>query len=222
MKFHCMVTLGIVLTSVGVSFSGAAAQGQDCEEPGIAMLLLAGAPPSKGPSDARITIVEFMDFECPHCHDLARWAANLPPEEANSIRIVIRQKPLAFHPWAREAAMLSACVEAQDKRAFWKLHDFLFDHQDDLTGENLKARALNFVTEDLHINPGSINACLEHHGYEASLDRDRQLADQLKIRATPTIFINGKRYEGFHSAEDLKEAIDAAMRHRQEAGSGCK
>jgi protein-disulfide isomerase len=137
--------------------------------------------------------------------------ATLPAEEAHAIRIIIRHKPLLFHTWAREAATVSICVDSQDPDAFWKLHDFVFAQQNELTAENVKPRLLQFVTEELHIDRRAVNACLESHGYEDTLARDHQLVEQFNIRETPTVFVNGRRYVGLKSAEDLKLAIDAAL-----------
>ena len=211
MRLHRLARLGIVFTGLALSLAGAAAPGQDRPEPETMKVLVAGSPPSKGPIHALVTVVAFVDFQCPSCRELSQSMATLPAEEAHAIRIIIRHKPLLFHTWAREAATVSICVDSQDPDAFWKLHDFVFAQQNELTAENVKPRLLQFVTEELHIDRRAVNACLESHGYEDTLARDHQLVEQFNIRETPTVFVNGRRYVGLKSAEDLKLAIDAAL-----------
>jgi protein-disulfide isomerase len=111
--------------------------------------------------------------------------------------------------------------EAQDHGAFWKLADFLFAHQNDLTGENFDARVLPFLSDELHLNPAAIKSCIEKGEYEKALSEDERLATQYDVRKTPTFFVNGERFVGFRSAEDLKRVIDAALgaTENQPAGS---
>jgi protein-disulfide isomerase len=183
--------------------------------------LLAGSPPSRGPVDAPVTIVEFADYECPSCRRFAEVLAQLPESEAPKLRVVFRRHPFSFHAWARRAAAASICADAQDHGAFRKLSDFLFAHQDDLTAENFDARVLPFVSDELHLNPAAIKSCHEKGEYEKALSEDERLAAQYEVRKTPTFFVNGRRFVGFRSAGDLRRAIDAALAttHNPPAGS---
>jgi protein-disulfide isomerase len=171
--------------------------------------LLAGSPPSRGPADAPVAIIEFVDFECPTCRRFAEALAQLP--ERAKLRLVFRHHPFSFHEWARKAAAASICVDAQDHGAFWKLADFLFAHQGELTGENFDARVLPFLSDELHLNPAAVKSCLEKGEYEKALSEDERLAAQYDVRKTPMFFVNGRRFVGFRSAEELKSVIDAAL-----------
>lgn len=179
--------------------------------------LLAGTPPFRGPADAPVTVVEFVDFQCPDCRHFAGMMVELPEPEASNIRVVLRQHPFSFHAWARKAAAMSICVGAQDDGAFWKLSDSLFAHQDELTAENFDSRLLPFVKGDLHLDPQTIKSCIDKGGYETALLQDEGLSRQFSIRETPTVFVNGRRFAGFRSIEDLKRAIDAALAEAQKA-----
>jgi protein-disulfide isomerase len=137
--------------------------------------------------------------------------AELPAKEASDVRLVLRHRPLSFHDWARKAAMMSICVEAQDEGAFWKLPGFLFSHQAQLTATNLEPQLLQFAKEDLHLNSEAITACMDRRGYENALEIDDHLAVQFGIHETPTVFVNGRRYAGFRSSDDLKRAINDAL-----------
>jgi protein-disulfide isomerase len=173
--------------------------------------LLAGSPPSRGPADAPATIIEFVDFECPSCGRFAEVLAGLPGGEAQKLRVVFRQHPLAFHTWARRAAAASICVDAQDHEAFWKLADFLFAHQDELRRDKFDARVLPFLSDELHLDSAAVKSCIEKGGYEKALSGDERLAAQYDVRKTPTFFVNGQRFVGFRSAEYLSRAIEAAL-----------
>lgn len=178
---------------------------------GMMSMLLAGSPPYRGPANAPVTMVEFVDFQCPSCRSSAEALTQLPGSEAKRLRLVFRHHPFSFHAWARKAAATSICVDVQDHGAFWEFADFLFAHQDDLTGGNFDARVLPFLSDELHLNPAAIKSCLDQGEYKKALSEDEQLAVQYDVRKTPTFFVNGQRFVGYRGAEELKSAIDAAL-----------
>jgi len=186
------------------------AQARPKAEPVAMDALLAGSPPSRGPTRAPVTIVEFVDFQCPDCRHFAERMAELPAEETSRIRVVLRQHPFSFHAWARKAAAMSICVEREDHGAFWKLSDFLYAHQGELTDKNFESRLLPFVKDELHLDPQTVESCVDKSQYETALLQDERLAKQFNIQKTPTVFVNGRRFTGFRSTEDLGKAIDAA------------
>lgn len=186
------------------------AQAPPKAEPVTMNALLAGSPPFRGPTHAPVTIVEFVDFQCPDCRHFAERMAELPAEETSMIRVVLHQHPFSFHAWARKAAAMSICVDREDHGAFWKLSDFIYAHQGELTEENFDPRLLPFVKDDLHLDPETVKSCIDKNGYETALIKDRELARQFNIRATPTVFVNGRKFIGFRSTGDLRKAIDAA------------
>jgi protein-disulfide isomerase len=177
------------------------------------MTLLAGTPPSRGPVDAPVTLVEFADFQCPYCARLVGVLSGLTAEEAGKIRVVFRQLPLRVHPWAREAAMIGVCVDSRDHGAFWKLYDFIYSRQTSFVGADVKPRLLQFIKDDLQLNPDAINTCLDQHQYEQTLTRDEELAKHFEVGMTPTVFVNGRRF--FGSFAELKVAIQAALASAQ-------
>ena len=100
---------------------------------------------------------------------------------------------------------MSVCADTEDRGAFWKLSNFLFAQQDDLTVENFQPRTLQFVKDELHLDPEAIKPCLGKGEYEKALLQDEELAKQFSIHETPTVFVNGRRFAGFRSTEDLSE-----------------
>ncbi len=96
-----------------------------------------GNSPSMGPEDAKITLIEFADFECPSCRQLDRVLRDYLPAHPE-IRLVFKHFPLKeIHPWAMTAAIATQCVYQQNKAAFWKMHDDIFDAQDQINPTNV-------------------------------------------------------------------------------------
>jgi protein-disulfide isomerase len=185
-------------------------------------LLLNGNPPARGTRDAQVTIVEFADFQCPFCRNFAEMLQQLDQQDMARVRVVFRQMPLQQHPWAQQAAIISTCVDFQSPEAFWKLHDFIYTNQPVLNSQNLQSTLFQFARDKLHIDSGVINSCIEHRMYEGALNADQELSKQLNVRATPTIFVNGRKYIGMRSVDQLKAAIDHASGNqttRDDAGA---
>ncbi len=145
-------------------------------------------------------------ISAPYCKRFAGFLDDLTPEERAKLQITYRQLPLNIHSWAQDAAALSACVALQDKAAFWKLHDFLFSNQQALSKETLVGKALEFLSQDKAVDPQRVTSCLAEKAFQESLQRDQQLAMDLGINSTPTIFLNGGRIS-VRSVDDLRKAM---------------
>src|SRR6185312_17457871 len=95
--------------------------------------------PCRGPADAPVTIVEFSDFECPHCAMARPMLEQLVDVEQGKVRFCFKPFPLTMHPHSEPAA--EAAMYAQEHGKFWELHDLLFENQQALENENLKTYA---------------------------------------------------------------------------------
>ncbi len=166
-------------------------------------------------------MVVFSDFQCPYCRRFAGFLNDLTPEERQKLQITYRQLPLNIHSWAQDAAALSACVALQDNAAFWKLHDFLFANQQELTKETVAGKALEFLSQEKAVDPNKVTSCLTEKGYQESLRRDQQLAMDLGIQGTPTVFLNGRRVS-VRSIEDLRKALQTAEAEGAAADAGSR
>ena len=133
----------------------------------------------------------------------------LSADERAKLQITYRQLPLNIHAWAQDAAAVSACAALQDTSAFWKLHDFYFTRQQDFSKETLVDKSLEFLGRETPVEASKVRSCLAEKGYQESLQRDEQLAMDLGITGTPTIFLNGRRVS-VRSIEDLRAAILSA------------
>lgn len=170
-------------------------------------------------STAPVKLVVFSDFQCPYCKRFSEIVHQLTVEERSEVQIVYRQLPLSIHAWARDAVELTECAAMQDKGAFWKLHDFLFVQQEELSKETLRSKALDFLLRETTISSKAILACLNEKSFEGLLRQDEQLAMDLGINATPSVFVNGRRMN-IRSVDDLRSALRTAVAENSQA-TGC-
>lgn len=154
-----------------------------------------GGSPTKGPAEASVTLVEFSDFECPHCRAL--WAAMKAVEARYpQIRIVYKDFPLTnIHPWAQTAALGGRCAFEQSPAAFWKVEDSIFDNQDMLTPENVWDKLVEFAT-GAGLNADAFKACLASPEAAKAVDASHAEGVALGVDSTPTVYINGRPLVG--------------------------
>jgi protein-disulfide isomerase len=163
-----------------------------------------------GDEKASVKMVVFSDFQCPYCKRFSSVLNELTGEERAQVQVIYRQLPLNIHSWARDAAALTICVALEDKSVFWKLHDFIFAHQEEISKETLQGKVMDFITHETSINAKAVAACLDQKSFEDRLHRDEQLAMELGVTSTPSVFLNGRRIS-VQSVEDLRNALRTAQ-----------
>jgi protein-disulfide isomerase len=151
----------------------------------------------RGPAGAPVTLLEYADFECPFCgrafHELKRLERGL----RDRIRFVFRHFPLSqMHPRATLAAEAAEAAGAQDK--FWEMHDTLFSNQGALGPD-----ALLVYARRLRLDVDRFSRDLDEHRYLPKVRRDFLEGVRSGVNGTPTIFINGTRWDGPYTAEAL-------------------
>ncbi|MEE9207189.1 MAG: thioredoxin domain-containing protein [Gemmatimonadota bacterium] len=162
--------------------------------------------PSKGPSDAPVTIVEFGDFECPFCYRLLESLNQVDATYGDKVRLVYRQFPLnSIHPHAQKAAEASLCAAEQGR--FWELHDDMFLDQTRLRVRDLKAAAVR-----LGMDGERFNSCLDSGKYVAEIATDVEAGMRLGINGTPALYINGRFLLGAQPFEVIATIIDDELR----------
>ncbi len=160
--------------------------------------------PGKGPANARVTIVEFADFQCPYCSKASDIVKKVAADYPADVRLVFRHFPLSTHPLAPKAAEASACAGEQGH--FWEYHDHLFANPRELDETALKAHA---VTLGLDVKP--FVECLESGRMKAAVEKDRKAGEALGINGTPAFFINGLPMAGAQPEEAFRKAIDREL-----------
>ncbi len=157
--------------------------------------------PQRGPSTAKVTIVEFSDFQCPFCARVIPTLEQLRADYPNDVRILFRHNPLPFHDNAALAAEATVAAEVQGK--FWEMHDKLFNDQKDLD-----RAALELHAAELGLDGKAFRAALDGHTGKANVDNDLALGGRLGVRGTPSFFINGRPVIGAQPIEAFKKIID--------------
>jgi protein-disulfide isomerase len=172
---------------------------------------LDGAP-SRGPVDAKVTVVEFSDFECPFC--ARAWEVfekEVYPQYGDKVRFVFKQMPLTqIHPFSEDAAVASMCALQQGNDQFWKLYNGLFAKQNELNKENLPAK-VEEIAAAAGLDVPKLKECLQARKGLDAVKADQQEAAAVGVTSTPTFFVNGRRVQGAQDANAFKQAIDQAL-----------
>jgi len=174
-------------------------------------IALDGAPVRGNPA-ATVTIVEYVDFQCPFCARAHKTIEEqVLKQYGDRVRFAVKHLPLAsIHPWAEPAALAAACARQQSPDGFWTLYDFFFRNQNALTKDNLRDRAVG-AARDAGLDVPQFEACFDSQAAMAAVKADESEAEALGVRSTPTFFVNGRKLEGALPFETLKAAIDAAL-----------
>lgn len=146
--------------------------------------------PSIGPADAKLTIVEFLDYQCPYSGEESAIVRSLTNSYKDSVRFIIRDFPIqALHPDAVAGAEAAGCAEAQGK--FWQMHDRLFALKGRMTRADIDSAALQSGL-DMDV----FAACLDVHARLDEIQRDATDGVAAGVGGTPTFFFNGSKVEG--------------------------
>jgi protein-disulfide isomerase len=160
--------------------------------------------PSKGPSSAPVTIVEFADLQCPHCREADEGVKNLV--EKYKSRLVYKDFPLeSIHPWAETAAIGARCAFLQSPDGFWKVHDAIFQNQDSILVDNLQEKLAGFAS-DAGLNADAFKKCLSSPESKKAVDANRADGAALGVDSTPTFFVNGRPVVG-GNMESIEQLI---------------
>ena len=158
-----------------------------------------------GSSHARVTVVEYGDFECPNCKQAAPAVKLLLAEFKDRVRFVYRHFPQeGVHPHALAAAEAAECAGGQGK--FWPMHDLLFENQHALKSHHLREYALQ-----LELDMARFTAEMKDTVYLQRIREQEQSGLKSGVRATPTFFLNGKILDVSYGVDPLFEAVKKAM-----------
>ncbi len=166
--------------------------------------IAAKGAPGFGPEDAKVTIVEFSDFECPFCTRAAEVVHQVRARYGDKVRFVFRQFPLPSHSRAHLAAQASLAAQEQGK--FWEFHDLMFANQRELSRESLESYA-----KQTNMNLAAFERALDTQSHKAAVDRDLGLGESVNVSGTPTVFINGKRVPNPTDFTLVSKLIDEAL-----------
>jgi protein-disulfide isomerase len=156
---------------------------------------------TRGPADAPVTLLEYADFECPFCGEAFWELKRLEQAAGDRMRFVFRHFPLSqAHPHARLAAEAAEAAGAQGQ--FWEMHDTLFSNQRALELSDLLAYA-----DEIGLDRRRFTRDLQEHRFSPKVRRDFMEGVRSGVNGTPTIFIDGQRWDGPYTAAALLDAI---------------
>lgn len=174
--------------------------------------------PVRGNQNAKVTIINFDDFQCPFC---SRMHSTLFPgllkEYGNRVRVIYKDYPLVeIHPWAMHAAVDANCLAAQNNEAYWDFTDYVHANQKTIAGHNPAEAFINLDKETtdegekFHVDGQKLKACVQKSD-ESAVRASMAEADKLGVDSTPTLFVNGERISGVASEEQMRAILDRAL-----------
>ncbi len=173
-----------------------------------------------GPADARVKIIEYASMTCPHC---AAFTKETFPKlkaayiDSGKARYIFREFPL--DQVALLGAVLARCIAKGDPPKFFDVIDMLFASQNDWVS-NKPVEPLKRLTKQLGMTDQEFEACADNETIGKGIIATRDYAyDRLKVNATPTFFINGRKLEGEASFEDFAKIIDPMLAPGSAAGT---
>lgn len=177
--------------------------------------------PVRGNPNAKVTVINFDDLECPYC---ARMHQSLFPDTLerykDQVRFIYKDDPLEqIHPWAMHAAVDANCLAAQSGDVYWKYVDYLHGHGQEVTGPDRNPEksyaALDRIARQEatvgKLDSTKLDACLAKQD-ESTVRTSAGEAEKLRIDGTPALFVNGERVDGAVPEEQLWMVIDRALR----------
>ncbi len=161
--------------------------------------------PVRGPENAKVTIVEFSDFQCPYCSEAVAQANAVVKSFPKDVKLVFKQFPLDFHAQAGFAAEAALAAQAQGK--FWEMHDHLYGGFPDLS-----RRTVLKYAKDIGLDMNRFVADVDSHKFRARVALEEHEGENAGVGGTPTFFIDGKKYNGLFDLATVAPLIKKEMK----------
>ena len=176
------------------------------EESGDLSLPVGARDHAQGPTGASVTLVEYGDYECPHCGRAYPIIKKVQAHFGERIRFVFRNFPITtVHPHAQHAA--EAAEAASSQGHFWEMHDALFEHQNALDDRHLGEYA-----DGVGLDRARFDRELKDGTHAQRVREDFMSGVRSGVNGTPTFFINGRRYDDSWDAATLIDALQGALK----------
>jgi protein-disulfide isomerase len=154
---------------------------------------------TQGSNDAAIVLVEYGDYQCPHCGRAYPIVKRIQEELGDQLQFVFRNFPLAkIHPEATKAAVATEAAALQGK--YWEMHDIIFENQDQLDNDSL----LDYARE-LGLGIAQFKKDMEDAALLKKVEADFESGIRSGVNATPTFFINGEKYNNGWEGDRILE-----------------
>lgn len=174
-------------------------------------IIITGGAAVKGDVDAKITIVEFSEYQCPFCKRYIDESYGLIMEDyGDQIHYILRDFPLPFHANAQPAALAARCAGDQGK--YWEMHDLLFEKQAIWSEKEDITTDLTAYANQIGLNQSAFSSCLSSEKFAQAIDDDVSLGQKVGVSGTPTFFINGQMLVGALPYDNFKAIIDEQLK----------
>lgn len=165
--------------------------------------------PWKGADEPQVVVVEFADFQCPHCRELSMVMNRVAEDYGDRVRFYFKHFPLGSHPNALVAA--AGTVAAQEQGRFWEFHDLVFENQAQLNIVDDPSELLLGYAEELGLNLETFRRDIGSDEVLARVAADRAEGEAAGLMATPTVFIDGVMVLEGLNEQGLRSRLDAAL-----------
>lgn len=167
--------------------------------------------PARGPADAKVTIVEFSDFECPSCRRASGYGETLLTKFNGKVRYIRFDMPLTGHPWAFPAALAGRAIYRQKPEAFWEYKKQVYANQDKLNAFMFWDWARDFAKEQ-ELDLAKYDADVNSDALKADILKGAGLALSNDVHATPTYMINGAMVDAGDEGKALAEYVEKLLK----------
>jgi protein-disulfide isomerase len=176
--------------------------------------------PIRGNKNAKVTVVNYDDFECPFCSRMHQTLfPELLKEYGDRVQFIYKDYPLTeIHPWATRAAVNATCLADQNGEAYWDFADYIHGNQGEVNKEKQKDAqfsALDKITmieaQKHNLDLAKLQSCIKAQD-EKSVRASMREGDELGVSATPTLFINGEKIDGAVPPDQLRDVLDRALK----------
>jgi protein-disulfide isomerase len=161
--------------------------------------------PAKGPENAKITLVEFSDFQCPYCAAAVHHIDEILAKHPADVRLVFKQFPLDIHSQAELAAEAALAAHAQGK--FWPMHDKLYANFRAISKEKIDQ-----IASEIGLDLVRFSMDLKSRKYKPVVEKELAEGEQAGVAGTPTLFVDGKHYNGSMETPALEEVLQAELK----------
>ncbi len=175
--------------------------------------------PVRGNPQAKVTIVEFSDFQCPFCKRGFDTMEQVFQKYPKDVKFIFMHYPLPFHEWAKPAAIAAVCATEQDPKVFWTLHDDFFRNQGDINKDNVLDKTAEFLAGS-KVDMTKWNTCAkstdsaEYKAAAAKVEASIEAGQKLGVNGTPAFFINGELVSGAVPLSELDQHIQKALKDK--------
>jgi protein-disulfide isomerase len=163
--------------------------------------------PVLGPANARVTLVEFSDFQCPYCAEAVLKLNAVLKAFPNDVKLIFKQYPLDIHSHAAQAAAAALAAHRQGK--FWQLHDAMFADR-----THLSRPAILALAGKVGLDVKRFQQDWDSPAVKQAVARDQADGDKIGVDSTPTVYIDGQRYNGSLALDAIRPIIEKEIKHK--------